>query len=365
MDPNGTHIGFMAEEESGIAKIVMRQWLRTHRSFTTHIFDKHGIEVLKFHRPFSFINSRIGVYDPIDPNSYTAPALLSQDQYRVIGEVHQQWHLLRRKYNLFLHDNDLEHATEGMEKRKGSFRQWAYVDEPFLSWDFSLLTEKQELVGSINRNFAGFAREIFTDTGVYALRMDAASTAAEPSHLISKTQQGKTYRPDEQYLSETGQRGMTLDERAIMLAAAVTVDFDYFSRHSGHGGLMPPFGIFGFGGTHNPSTPAQTPVPVAGGVGSDVGRGVVGADVAAGAAMGGVMGSRMGGDGGGGDNVVPPSPNQGESSWNPPTDEGASPWASEPPQGSDEDQWPWGGPPASGGTSGGDAGGEGGDFDWF
>ena len=47
MDPNGNHVGFIAEEESGIAKVVARQWFRTHRAFTTHVFDKDEREVLR------------------------------------------------------------------------------------------------------------------------------------------------------------------------------------------------------------------------------------------------------------------------------------------------------------------------------
>jgi len=33
-------------------------------------------------------------------------------------------------------------------------------------------------------------------------------------------------------------RGLSLDERAVILAAAVSIDFDYFSRHSGNGGFV-------------------------------------------------------------------------------------------------------------------------------
>jgi hypothetical protein len=47
MDPVGNHVGFMAEEENTLAKVVMRQWARTHRSFQTYVFDKHGVEVLR------------------------------------------------------------------------------------------------------------------------------------------------------------------------------------------------------------------------------------------------------------------------------------------------------------------------------
>jgi hypothetical protein len=160
--------------------------------------------------------------------------------------------------------------------------------------DFSLLTDSSppSLIGSVNRNFAGFGREIFTDTGVYALRMDAASVAAEPQHLISNSHKNHSYpvpaaveTPGLMELRGVGKpaagRGMTLDERAVMLAAAVSIDFDYFSRHSsavGHGGFM-PIGVFGGGGEHNPSSRAG------GGVAGDVGAGM----------MGGAVGGAMGG----------------------------------------------------------------------
>ena len=67
--------------------------------------------------------------------------------------------------------------------------------------------------------------------------MDAASVAAEPKHYISQTNQ------------VAAGRGMTLDERAVMLASAVSIDFDYFSRHSsvGHHGFIP------IGSDHNSS----------------------------------------------------------------------------------------------------------------
>lgn len=47
MDPQGNHIGFMAERELGMGNMMARQMFSTHRSFTTHVFDKHGKEVLR------------------------------------------------------------------------------------------------------------------------------------------------------------------------------------------------------------------------------------------------------------------------------------------------------------------------------
>ncbi|KAL6154706.1 hypothetical protein ACJQWK_01210 [Exserohilum turcicum] len=275
MDPHGNHIGYLAEQDHGIGNAMARQMFKTHRSFTTHVFDRDEKEILRFHRPFSWINSRIRIYDAVgqEGGAYTSSASLQgtsaasvanqtsasvstlplQDM-RIIGSAEQEWAPLRRKYNLFVARNledypaapgtpqiasgdvPISNSTavtvaEG-DAREVGMLQFARVDEPFLSWDFSLMTEDGRLAGSVNRNFGGFAREIFTDTGVYALRMDAAGLASEPSHLVSKT--AEQSRPSLEH-----HPGMTLDQRAVMLATAVSIDFDYFSRHSGSGGMWP------------------------------------------------------------------------------------------------------------------------------
>ncbi|GIC89984.1 scramblase family protein [Aspergillus udagawae] len=281
MDANGNHIGYMAEQEKGMANMMARQWFRTHRSFVTHVFDRHENEVLRFHRPFSWINSRIRVYDPLDvvkstfssstavPTGFSGSLVqatggsnarvssLGLEDMRVIGEAQQQWAPLRRKYNLFTYHHSPVDATEmgtqrlplshtGLSSSQqmqltqtsdsgqgvGEYHQFAYVDEPFLSWDFSLRSADSRLIGSVNRNFVGFARELFTDTGVYALRMDSAALG-----------------PEDSTTQANAPTGMTLDQRAVMLATAVSIDFDYFSRHSGAGGFgFMPIWFPGIGG---------------------------------------------------------------------------------------------------------------------
>ena len=47
MDPKGGHIGYMAERELGMGNMMARQMFSTHRSFTTHVFDRQGKEVLR------------------------------------------------------------------------------------------------------------------------------------------------------------------------------------------------------------------------------------------------------------------------------------------------------------------------------
>ena len=47
MDPKGGHIGYIAERDLGMGKMMARQMFSTHRSFTTHVFDRQGKEVLR------------------------------------------------------------------------------------------------------------------------------------------------------------------------------------------------------------------------------------------------------------------------------------------------------------------------------
>lgn len=61
MDPQGSTIGYLAEQEHGIANMMARQLAKTHRSFTTHVFDKNEREVLRVSLEFGafLINSPI------------------------------------------------------------------------------------------------------------------------------------------------------------------------------------------------------------------------------------------------------------------------------------------------------------------
>lgn len=380
-------------------------------------------EYSKFHRPFSWISSRIRVYDPLDVASFShststalqgsAPGSLSTNvsqasaqvsplplsDMRIIGEAQQQWAPLRRKYNLFLYhaaanretdlgtqkiasgdfplstSQQLQVASQAGNDDVGEYSQFASVDEPFLSWDFSLLSADSRLIGSVNRNFAGFGREIFTDTGVYALRMDAAGLTDEPRHLISQTGQKN------ELLYDDNKVGMTLDQRAVMLATAVSVDFDYFSRKSGAGGMgFMPLWFPGAGGAAEGAAAGEAAggaveggAGAAGAVGNAArGAGGIGegAAVGAGSMAGyeamqrGVYGSEASSDAG-----QPPPGDFGAGQAPPPQDL---------PPGQDEDVWgedsnPWGGGQGgsggdAGGGGGGGGGGDGGGFDigdWF
>ncbi|KAF9345945.1 hypothetical protein BGX34_004347 [Mortierella sp. NVP85] len=306
VDPSGTPVGYIVEEDTSMVKAMSRQVFRTHRPFKASVLDLEGNVVLKIHRPFAFINSRIMISSPDD---------------RLIGEVQQEWHLVRRRYNLFtIEQPDPEtipkddqttaiSAERDLTGRGMNRQQFARIDGGFLALDFDMQDEQGRRMASVNRNFVGFARELFTDSGQYALRFDAAviqdlqqeqglgATPAVAPLTSSSTntttaaavaseqamQQAKEIQAnkDEMALAQLESRGgLTLDQRAIMLACAVSIDFDYFSRHSGHGGIMPVMMPYG----HVPSNSSSDGMEGAGGA---VAGGVAGE--AAGRAMEGGM----------------------------------------------------------------------------
>ncbi|PNS16513.1 hypothetical protein CAC42_247 [Sphaceloma murrayae] len=279
MNGSGEKIGYLAEEDHGFGKAIVRQMARTHRSFTAHVFDMNEQEVLRIHRPFSWINSRIRIFDPMSPStaqhSTTSPLPLSE--MRLIGESQQEWAPLRRKYNLFTHRPSLDDTSSDP-----TMTQFAAIDSPFLSWDFTLLSSTGYPIGSVNRNFSNLAREMFTDTGVYALRMDSVASALDSSPA-STTPPSATPSSDPRAVQLLSQP-LTLDQRAAMLATAVSIDFDYFSRHSGYvGGFPIPIWIPGMGGAAGEAGAGAGAAGAAGAAGE---AGVIGAGEVAGTAAG-------------------------------------------------------------------------------
>jgi len=50
--------------------------------------------------------------------------------------------------------------------------QFGSVDSGFLAVDFDMRDESGTKIASVNKDFTGFAREIFTDARQYVLRLD-------------------------------------------------------------------------------------------------------------------------------------------------------------------------------------------------
>lgn len=223
----GEPLGYIAEEPRGFLSMFARQIFRTHRPFRALVMDLEGSPLLWLHRPFAWINSRMLVqrFPALD---YPPPS--GQPVLDTFAEVQQEWHLWRRKYNLFLKASSLRVLTpisavdSEPESPEVRFKQFARIDEGLWAWSFVVRNADGDGMATIQRAFRGFGRELFTDTGQYAISFNA---------------------PEEEGLFNCGEliraprrshgRDLTFDERAVVLATAVDIDYDYFSRHSeGH-----------------------------------------------------------------------------------------------------------------------------------
>ncbi|KVI04772.1 altered inheritance rate of mitochondria protein 25 isoform X1 [Cynara cardunculus var. scolymus] len=175
--------GFIREQSN----VIFRQLLRSRRPFVASITDGNGNELFRVRRPFWWITSSI--YAEIGGKE--------------IGVVHRRWHLWRRIYDLYLGDE-----------------QFAVVENPGLwNWTFTLKGINGEVLAEIDRDWRGFGFEVLTDAGQYVIRFDHDRMPG----LSEKVQEFHVARP------------LTLSERAVTVALAVSLDNDYFSRHGGWG----------------------------------------------------------------------------------------------------------------------------------
>lgn len=162
-------MGYLMEEEVGLmGGAIQRQLLKTHRPFKAVVLDLEGKPVLRISRGVTLINSRTRVWS-IDQESSTGA---DPPQERLVGEVVQNFHVWRRKYELFRSvsgddsartrqfDSQRETSdskdlvpTEG--KQSEQLDQFAKVDSGLLSWDFLLQDQNGAILGAINRNFRG------------------------------------------------------------------------------------------------------------------------------------------------------------------------------------------------------------------
>ncbi|XP_058206376.1 altered inheritance rate of mitochondria protein 25 [Rhododendron vialii] len=176
-------VGLIREQSN----LIARQLLRTRRPFMAYITDALGNELFRVRRPFWWINSSI--YAEVDGKE--------------VGVVHRRWHLWKRVYDLYLGNT-----------------QFAVVENPgFWNWTFTLKDIDGQVLAQIDRDWRGFGFEIFTDAGQYVIRFGSVDASADNGDV----EELEVARP------------LTLSERAVAVALAVSLDNDYFSRHGGWG----------------------------------------------------------------------------------------------------------------------------------
>lgn len=102
-------------------------------------------------------------------------------------------------------------------------QQFAVVENPGLwNWTFTLKDADGEVLAQIDRDWRGFGFEILTDAGQYVIRFGNSDPSSKIG-LANAIEDLEVKRP------------LTLAERAVAVALAISLDNDYFSRHGGWG----------------------------------------------------------------------------------------------------------------------------------
>lgn len=266
----GEVVGYIVEDNQGIKGTLWRNVAHTHRPFTARIMDPQGNIILKVSRGFFFFTSSLSV---------------THHDGDFIGEIEQEFTVLRRKYSLFAR------PSSGADKQ-----QFGLVNAPTLSLNFNVEDDDYNVIAAIDRDFSSFGDAIasmFIDKSSYVVHfttrdnelyngrlsyMNTPEGAAgffstdktpeerlrEGPKALSGSQQGTAASSNSSLTASSsrsqlatgsapGHTGapMTLRQKAVVLGAAISIDFDYFSRHSSSsntgvlGGMGGLFGGFG------------------------------------------------------------------------------------------------------------------------
>ena len=167
IEADGVQVGFAAEQGKGGWEILARMFLGHWRTFEIHFFDQARQLVLRGLHPFRFFFQRLEV---------------SRADGRTLGAVQQRFALLSKRF-------DVVDSSEQVILTVSSpiWRPWTFAFE-----------RQGRTLARVEKKWSGFLREAFTDA-------DRFRVAFEPSEL-------------------------TLDERALVLAAALFIDLQYFER---------------------------------------------------------------------------------------------------------------------------------------
>ena len=179
LGPNEEELGNIAERAGGMSGFLWRSFLRSHRGFEIRVMDREGGLVLELARSFFLLFSDLAV---------------TAGGGRTVGHVRRRFGVLYKRY-------DLEDASGDCFARVKSPR-WRF-------WTFPVLSERGTGDAVISKKWGGALREVFADADTFMIDY----------------QNG----------------GWTQEERAVIFAAAISIDFDFFENNQGSGGVLSVF----------------------------------------------------------------------------------------------------------------------------
>jgi uncharacterized protein YxjI len=168
-DHTGAPCGDIVEQGSGVRAFLKRICLKSHRPFLIHVSDASGRVLLEFSRPFFFFFSDMTVRAP---NGST------------LGTVHRRFAVLSKIYDL----------------RDANGKTFARIKSSiFKIWTFAIRDPEDVAVARISKKWSGLLKEYFTDA--------------------------------DNFMIDFGSKAWTAAQRAVIFAAAISIDFDFFEGH--------------------------------------------------------------------------------------------------------------------------------------
>ncbi len=174
---DGESIAHIAEKSGGFLDHAKRFFLRSHRGFEVGIFDLEGIALLFLRRGFFLVFSDLEVARPGG---------------EIVGLVKRRWGVLYRNYDLV--------DAHG--------RVFAHVKGPrWRIWTFPVLGKEGRHEATISKKWGGLLKEAFADADTFGIDFQGPEWSDE--------------------------------ERAVIFAAALSIDFDFFENNQGdRGGIL-------------------------------------------------------------------------------------------------------------------------------
>jgi len=156
--------------------MIRRFLLRSHRGFQIRVTDSDGELVLELTRSFFFLFSDLDVIAP---------------DGRALGSVHRRFGVLYKRYDL----------------RDASGNTFARVKSPrWRLWTFPVVSERGTGDAVITKRWGGVLRETFADADTFLIDYENSSWSD--------------------------------DERTVIFAAAISIDFDFFENNQGSDGVL-------------------------------------------------------------------------------------------------------------------------------
>ncbi len=161
--------GVVLESGGGFLRALARVMLGSHRPFDVEVFNNRSQLALTLSRKFFFFFSDMTV---------------TGGDGRIIGRVQRRFSIIYKQFSLY----------------DASGRLFAEIKSPFWRlWAFPIVDVEGREVGRISKKWSGLFKEMFTDA--------------------------------DNFLIDFGNRDWTLEQRGVILAAAVAIDFDFFENN--------------------------------------------------------------------------------------------------------------------------------------